>query len=172
METDEPVKLRALEPGDIERVHKWHNDPELYQTLGGTMRFVSVAIEEQWLRDKSRVSDREVNLAICLASSCEHIGNIYLRDIDWVARHAEIHILIGDETHRGRGNGESAVRQLVAYAFKTLGLQKIYAFVLADNRRAVRSYEKCGFTVDGALRRHAFKAGQYKDVLVMAAYVD
>ena len=102
-----------------------------------------------------------------MAATGRHVGNIYLRNIDWTARHGELHIFIADKARRGRGYGSSALRQLIRHAFDTLGLQRIYLFVLKDNRAAVRAYEKCGFVVEGSLRRHAFKGGRFKDMLIM-----
>jgi RimJ/RimL family protein N-acetyltransferase len=39
--------------------------------------------------------------------------------------------------------------------------------VFDDNPRAIRSYEKVGFTLEGRLRQDVFKNGRYLDVLVM-----
>jgi len=164
---DAPVFLRALEAEDVVRTHRWHNDPALYETLGGTFRHVSMAVEEEWLRKARLGSSGEVSLAICLREKGTHMGNVYLRDIDWVSRRAELHILIGEGTHRGRGFGEAAVRLLVRHAFRDLGLRRIYLFVLATNAPAIRVYEKCGFVVEGTLREHTLKGGAFRDVLLM-----
>jgi len=165
--TTEPVFLRALDATDCERINKWHNDPALYASLGGTFRFASRAGTEEWLRKKQNASN-EVNLAICIADdTLEHVGNIYLRNIDWVARHGELHILIGDTAHRSKGFGQSAVRQLVNYAIFDMGLQRLYLFVLEDNVAAIRTYERCGFVIEGTLVKHAFKRGQFTNVRVM-----
>jgi RimJ/RimL family protein N-acetyltransferase len=168
----DPVFLRALEAGDLERTLRWHNDPALYETLGGPFRFVSRETEEEWLRSRCRSGDRELNLAICLARTGEHIGNIYLRNIDWISRHGEMHMSIGDRKHRSRGYGASALQQLIAHAFRTMGLQRMYLHVLEDNAAALAVYRRCGFAVEGTLRRHAFKDGAFKNVLVMGLCAD
>jgi RimJ/RimL family protein N-acetyltransferase len=163
----EPVFLRALDGGDLDRTHRWHNDQELYRSLVGGFRFVSRSAEEQWLRGKSSYSTGEVNLAICRADSREHIGNAYLRDIDWVARHAGFHLLIGEPFERGKGYGQSALRQVMKHARGDLGLQRLYLYVLPSNAPARHIYEKCGFVVEGNLRRHVYKEGHFQDLLVM-----
>ena len=61
----------------------------------GVFHYASRASDEEWLRKKQMFSDEEVNLAICLTENSQHIGNIYLRNIDWIARHAELRIFIG-----------------------------------------------------------------------------
>lgn len=161
------IVLRALEETDLERTHRWHNDPELYSRLVNPFRFVSKAPESEWLRRKIAYSATEINLAICLRANGEHIGNIYLREIDWVSRRASLGIFIGAHEHRGNGYGQEALRQLLAHAFTDLQLNRIYLEVLADNAPAIKLYERCGFCIEGRLRKHVFKNGSYKDVLIM-----
>ena len=163
---DTEIKLRALSEADLERVLGWHNDSELYTTLGGRFRYVNRETEEKWLRQRMQSPD-EVNLAICLADSDEHIGNLYLRNIDWVHRNAELHIFIARSEHRGKGYGSAAMRHLIRHAFSDMGLVRIYLHTLASNSQAISSYERCGFTVEGRLRRHVFKNGVFEDMVVM-----
>jgi RimJ/RimL family protein N-acetyltransferase len=76
-------------------------------------------------------------------------------------------MFIGEAAQRGKGYGASALRQLIAHAFQTMGLRRLYLHVLADNAAAIGLYEHCGFKAEGRLKRHAFKLGRYQDVLVM-----
>lgn len=163
----EPIYLRALEASDLELTWRWHNDPALYATLGGAFRYVSHQTEADWLKAKAAFSPHEVSLAICLAESGEHVGNAYLREIDWIQRRAELHVFIGDESQRGKGLGQAATRALLRHAFDDLNLHRVYLFVLADNARAIRTYEKCGFHTEGRLVQHACKQGRMVDVVVM-----
>lgn len=161
------IYLRALNTTDLDQVHAWHNDPQLYQFLGSSFRWVSRVTEEEWLRRRCMYSTTEVNLGICLTDTDEHIGNVYLRDIAWIERHAEVHIFIAAATHRGQGYGDETMKILLSHAFHDLALERVYLFVLASNHAAQRLYLKCGFREEGRLRRHAFKRGQYDDVIVM-----
>jgi RimJ/RimL family protein N-acetyltransferase len=58
---------------------------------------------------------------------------------------AELAIRIGDKNYWGKGYGADAVSTLVNYWLST-GLRRIWLKVLPGNIRAVRCYEKCGFT--------------------------
>jgi len=167
MKGNEPVFLRALEAGDIERTHKWHNDPELYATLIGTFHPVSMLTESKWLEQKAGRSTAEVNLAICDCGDSSHIGNVYLHEINWVWRTAKMGIFIGDRQRRGKGLGSSAIRQILAYAFEHLNLRRIHFSVLEDNTAARKVYEKCGFTTEGVLPQHVYKDGRYHNVVLM-----
>ena len=160
------IILRALALDDLDRTLKWHNDPELYATLEGHFRYVNANSEKEWLTRRIGARD-EVNLAVCLAETKEHIGNIYLREIDWINRNGALHLFIGGPEHRGKGYGTAAVRQLAKHAFEDLGLVRIYLHVLASNTAARATYERCGFLVEGRLRRHVLKKNEFEDVVIM-----
>ncbi len=166
------VFLRALDKEDLERTHRWHNDPELYSTLVNPFRFVSSAAELEWLQRKAVYSTTEVNLAICLRLNGEHIGNFYLGQIDWISRRAFLGIFIGNSEHRGKGYGREAMRLALRHAFEDLNLQRVFLEVLSENTAAIKLYEKCGFVVEGRFRSHVFKNGRYQDVVLMGINKD
>jgi RimJ/RimL family protein N-acetyltransferase len=166
------VYLRALEDEDLDRVYGWHNDPDLYESLHGAFRYVSRLTVQEWLRNKQSYSPDQVNLAICSTDDGRHIGNVYLRDIDWIARHGELAIFIGKPGDRQKGYGSAALQLLVRHAFVDLGLRRVYLFVLAENGPAIRTYERSGFAVEGTLRRHSFKHGQFMDTVIMGMCLD
>jgi len=161
------VFLRALDEQDLEQTYQWHNDPELYHRLGGTIHFVSRMTEKEWLARKTVFSNQEIMLAICLREDGSHIGNIYLRNLDWVARNGELQIFLGNGAERGKGHGYQAMQLLIKHAFLDLGLIRIYLFVLEDNPAAIQLYRRCGFQLEGKLRQHTFNNGVFKDYLLM-----
>lgn len=163
----ESIYLRALEATDVERCLAWHNDRNLYNTLVGPFRFVSRQAEQAWIEKRAAYSSTEISLAICVKASHQHIGNAYLREIDWISRNSQLGIFIGDQNARSKGYGQSAIRQLLSYAFFDLGLIKVYVHVLADNEEAIHVYQRCGFQVEGRLKNHIFKKGGWKDLIAM-----
>jgi RimJ/RimL family protein N-acetyltransferase len=158
--------LRAIETADLDRIHRWHNSPELYETLGGVFRFVGREQVEEWLRLRLAATN-EVNLAICRIDDSAHIGNVYLRNIDWISRNAEFHIFLGEPAQRRQGVGSAATKKMLSYAFDILGLRRIYLYVLEENEAAIHVYKKCGFRVEGNLRDHVYKGGRFQTLLLM-----
>ena len=57
---------------------------------------------------------------------------------------------------------------LLEYGFATLGLHRIGLFVHANNPRAIRCYEKCGFRREGVRREARWWAGRWWDILEYA----
>lgn len=164
---EESVYLRTLEPGDLERVYQWHNDQELYRNLIGVHHFVSRATVEKWLAKKSEYSNTEVNLAICLKEENQHIGNIYLQNIDWVSRTGALGIFIGEIDLRKKGYGQAAMRLMIKYAFLTIGLNRIHTTLFENNKQSLNLFQKSGFSIEGTLRNHIYQEGRYWNVLFM-----
>jgi [ribosomal protein S5]-alanine N-acetyltransferase len=68
---------------------------------------------------------------------------------------------------RGRGLATGAVRLLADWAFSTLGLGRLAAFVEFENRASGAVLERCGFVEEGRLRRHMTShAGERVDTLL------
>ena len=73
-----------------------------------------------------------------------HIG--YSSIYNLTADEAEIGIVIGDRDYWGKGYGADVVNQLTALCFNDLGVKRVHLRVLSSNTRAIRCYERCGFT--------------------------
>jgi len=63
-------------------------------------------------------------------------------------------------------------RFVLRHVFGTLGLEKLCCEVLEGNEAVLRLHERHGFTVEGRLRRHIYKAGHPYDVNVLAILRD
>ena len=77
-----------------------------------------------------------------------------------------------DRDHIGKGWGTDVRRTLLAFGFGTLGLERVWLTVNADNDRAIRSYEKVGFQREGVMRRSFRVRGQLTDSLLMSILRD
>lgn len=67
------------------------------------------------------------------------------------------------EPYQGRGYGTAAVRDLLDHGFRRLGMAKIEATVFVGNRASRRIFEKCGFLLEGTIRRAVEKRGRFVD---------
>lgn len=78
-----------------------------------------------------------------------HIGACSIYNIG--EHDAQLGIRIGDKSYWDKGYGADAVRALVDYGFTVIGVKHIWLKVLPVNVRAIRCYEKCGFSRCGRL---------------------
>jgi RimJ/RimL family protein N-acetyltransferase len=80
---------------------------------------------------------------------------------------AVVGIFIGDKNYWGKGYGTDAMSVLVKFIFEQMNIHKVKLNVFSYNERAIKSYEKCGFKVEGVLRQEIFRDGKYYDEIIM-----
>jgi RimJ/RimL family protein N-acetyltransferase len=57
---------------------------------------------------------------------------------------------------------------ILHHSFFELGLERIEARQLLSNQASIKLHQKCGYKVEGTLRKVVFKNGQLVDLNVMA----
>ena len=95
------------------------------------------------------------------------IGFVELDGYEWSARTAWVGIAIGEEDFRGKGYGTDAMNLLLKFAFRGLNMHRVNLSVFEFNKRAIRSYEKCGFKYEGTSREQIYKEDKRWDVYNM-----
>jgi RimJ/RimL family protein N-acetyltransferase len=99
------------------------------------------------------------------------IGLISLWDRSIPHQAAELSIWIG-QGHRNGGAGTEALRLALRHAFGPMALHKIYLRVLEYNARAIRTYQKCGFKIEGTLRDEMRVQGRWHNLIYMGALAE
>ncbi len=64
------------------------------------------------------------------------------------------------------------MRALLRFAFTEVNLHRVSLAVFGYNPRALRSYEKVGFTVEGRVRQYLHRDGQWWDMVFMGILKD
>ncbi len=160
------VRLRALEPKDIERAYTWINDREVTRYL--TARYpLSHADEQRWL-DEAPTNGfaNGVRLAIETKDGV-HIGNLDLNQTRPEDRKAGLGIMIGEKAYWSNGYGTDAIVTLLRFAFHEMNLNRVWLQVFEFNERAIACYQKCGFKEEGRLRQDYYHDGRYWDSVAM-----
>ena len=165
----EDVRLRALEPKDVESLYVFRNDWNVIQHLGGFSVGYSKIDLEEWIKRHSNRND-EVIWCIAEQSSDQCIGHVGLYKIDYRVRKAEFAIVIGYPNRWGQGLGRKITKAVVDWAFAQLNMNKIGLSVVATNFHAIHLYESLGFICEGILRDEQFRGGHYSDVILMATF--
>jgi len=166
------VFIRALELDDYKTAIKWRNDDEIWNLLVGPKYFVSEACEKKWVEDRIFNNSNQLTLAACLKETNEHIGYVYLNNIDWKNRVCSFGILIGNKEHWGKGYGKEMTILMLYHAFYVLGLIRVESRQLLTNEASIRVHQKCGFKSEGVLRKAVFKNGRHQDLNLMSIIRD
>ncbi|NOH01483.1 MAG: GNAT family N-acetyltransferase [Chloroflexi bacterium] len=161
------VRLRANERGDLKKFHEWVNDPEVTRGLALYLP-MSMADEEKWFDAQRDPNEKPFAIEIRKGRVWKLIGNCGVFGIELTHRSGELGIMIGEKSEWDKGYGAEVMTLLLRHCFGTLNLNRAFLRVYADNVRAVRSYEKAGFVLEGRLREAVYKNGKYDDVLIMS----
>lgn len=157
----ERVALRAPHEGDLPFLLAFANDPELRRWLRFSVP-TTEAMEARWLQGLDDAHDR----VWLIVEGDQTLGCLGLHGIDRIARHAELGLGILSPADRGRGVGGAACELALRHAFRDLNLQRVWLHVI-DGNPAQRLYARLGFREEGRLRRHHYKAGQWRDAIAM-----
>lgn len=161
MFTFNDVRLRPIEPGDIERMYAWHLDAELEILSSWGPRRSRAAFEKRWTRIIEEPDEKFILFAIEAAGDL--VGRIELAEIDREHRRAVTGLFVGKREARGRGVGSTALRIMLDYAFTVENLEKICGHVFGFNARSQRLMTRVGFTLEGVLREHDVHNGARRD---------
>jgi len=144
------IKLRALEPEDLELLYEWENNEE-YWTISNTVTPFSRYTLKLYLENshKNIFETGQLRLMIDHTDDKKTIGTIDLFEFDPFHKRAGIGILIADEAYRKRGFAKMSLTCLIKYCFKTLQLHQLYCNILANNQESIELFEKHGFIRTG-----------------------
>jgi diamine N-acetyltransferase len=144
------IKLRALEPEDLELLYEWENDDSNW-IISNTIAPFSKYILKRYLENshKNIYETGQLRLMIDHIPDNITIGTIDIFDFDPFHERAGLGILIANEVYRRRGYASMALTCLIEYCFKTLHLRQLYCNILANNNESMELFKKQGFIQTG-----------------------
>ena len=164
----ERVVLRPYEAGfteeELHRMYEWSRDESVLRWSGGSPLVMSFSDFKEALRRDLRRHDRHSRSFSLLTDAGEFIGRLGYFHIDYRRREAELGISIGAKEYWGLGYGTDAVKALLAHIFGETNLERIYLYTYAENVRARRAFETCGFYQVSQSRRFSLECGSYDEV--------
>ncbi len=163
---DISIRLRALEPEDLDLLYSVENNTEEW-AIGSTSMPYSRDILRQYIMSTTGdiFADKQVRLIIETADN-KTAGLIDLTSFDPKNQHAEVGITVLP-AFRNSGIATLAMQLLEQYASQTVHIHMLYAIVPEDNICSLKLFEKCGFSTSGALKEWLFDGKKYRNARVM-----
>lgn len=167
LENDD-IRLRALEPEDLEILYKWENDTNLW-IHGNSLSPYSKLTLRQYIID-SQTQDiyqaKQLRLMIINKNKNEVVGTVDLFDLDIHNSKVGIGILI-EEKDRNKGFASLSIDLIKEYVFSFLHINQMYAYISDQNKASLQLFEKSGFSKSGLLLKWIYTIdSQYQDVFI------
>ena len=158
--SDKRVNLAPVEVDDLETIRSWRNNPNIQKYLR-EYRLFSKTQKVEWYN--SIVTNNKFEMFLIRDNqTCEAVGVSGLTYIDWVNRHADLHIYTGkQELWIDDLYCPNAMKLMLNYAFKSLNLNKVWAEIYEIDSKKIDFFKRNNFKVDATLREHYYYNGKY-----------
>lgn len=166
----ELVRLTAEEPDARAKteVH-WQRDSEFHRLADmDPAMMVSEKALKEWFEKQTEkgFESKRYSFSVRTLNEDKFIGFFGLW-VDLIHSEAWVGIGIGERDFWGKGYGTDMMKLCLQYAFTELNVYRVSLGLHAYNPRALKSYEKAGFLLEGRTRKDTRREGRYTDGLWM-----
>lgn len=164
------VRLRAMEPEDLDDLYKIENDMSLWNVGVTNVPYSRYMLHEYIASSSGDIyADKQVRMIICGCGD-EVVGIVDVTDFDPRHQRAELGIVVR-RPFRGKGYAQATVEEVKRYAADFLHLHQLYVYVDCNNPAALEVFEKCGFVRSASLKDWLFDGSRYRNAELMQYFL-
>ena len=127
------VVLNRLTLDKIEMVRNWRNDPKITKYME-CREYITSEMQEKWFQK----INNDNNYFFIIEYEGKEIGLANMKDINYEQKTGEAGIFIYDDDYLNSVVSFYALLCLYDFFFETLGMEKVIAHILKDNKRAIK----------------------------------
>ena len=164
------VKLRAMEPEDLDVLYQIENDASIWHVGTNNVPYSRYTLHDYIAHASGDIyTDKQVRLMIDNEQS-ETVGIVDLVNFSPQHQRAEIGIVIKNG-YRNLGYANAAIRKIMEYAHELLHLHQLYAIIETTNNISITLFESLGFSQTTYLKEWTFDGTNYTDAIVMQRFL-
>ncbi|MBQ1581599.1 MAG: GNAT family N-acetyltransferase [Prevotella sp.] len=165
------VKLRAMEPEDLDLLYQIENDSSIWHVGTNNVPYSRYVLHDYIAHASGDIyTDKEVRMMIDNEQG-ETVGIVDLVNFSPQHQRAEIGIVIKDGC-RNLGYANAAIRKIMSYAHDVVHLHQLYAIVEATNEISLNLFESLGFSRSICLKEWTFNGNTYVDAIVIQKFLN
>lgn len=159
------VRLRALEPEDLELLYTIENDTSLWWLGTQTAPYSRYALRDYIANSQADIyKDEQVRFVIEEDGNAVGMADLY--DFSPRNMRAEVGIALL-RSAQGRGIARKALTLLHDYARNVVHLHQIYAVVPESNTASIRMLDDCGYEHTATLKDWILHGENMENVVIM-----
>lgn len=118
----------------------WRNSADVVKYFD--VKYIDQKLHLKWLKSMNKKNPK--NIAFAIKANEEFIGMVYLKNINYKIKSAEIAIYIHKIDYKNKGIGFQALNFIINFSKNKF--QELYLKCFDDNLNALNLYKKIGFT--------------------------
>lgn len=161
----EKIKLRAIEPKDVDTLYEWENDFELWK-VSSTLKPFSKNIITKFVESEHLdiFASKQLRFMIdTIETEPETIGMIDIFDYDPYHNRAGIGIMI-HKSQREKGFAFDALQTIDNYCFKYLNFHQLYCNISVKNTKSLNLFEKAAYKINCKRKDWIFTGENFEDI--------
>jgi diamine N-acetyltransferase len=163
----EKIRLRALEPEDLELLYEWENNNSFWAISNTVSPFSKYTLKRYIENSHKNIYEiGQLRFMIDHIEDKISIGTIDIFDFDPFHKRAGLGILIANEAYRRKGYASMSLACLIVYCSKTLQLHQLYCNILSNNYESMDMFKKKGFVQSGIKKDWIKTADGYLDEFI------
>lgn len=164
--TGKHIKLRALEPEDLEVLYTIENNENFWE-VSHTQTPFSKFLLKQYLENSHLdiYEAKQLRLIIEETTTKKPVGMIDVFDFNPQHKRAGIGVLVSEDFQQ-KGYASEALELLINYCFVHLNLHQLYANITSDNTKSLTLFSKHNFTQIGVKKDWIFSNGTFKNEIL------
>jgi diamine N-acetyltransferase len=156
------LKLRAMEPSDIDLMYEWENDPETWIFSNTHTPFSRFYLEQYVINSHCDIyTEKQLRLMITNQKN-ETVGCVDLFEFDPKNKRAGVGILVAKD-FRKKGYASETIDIIIHYAKTILALHQLFCNISSDNKKSLALFQKKGFVSNGLKKQWILSENQWLD---------
>lgn len=172
MLTGNKIRLRALEPSDLDLLYEWENNGEIWKISDTIQPFSRYALEQYVNSVQDVYTQKQLRFIIEHLEDKKAIGCIDLFDFDPIHRRIGIGILIANDGDRQKGYAKEAIKLVLEYCKTMLECHQVYCNVLESNSISLRLFSNFGFETAGVKKDWIRIGSEMHDEIMLQLILD
>jgi diamine N-acetyltransferase len=167
---NENIRLRAVEPEDLDRLYAWENNTQLWD-VGNTRNPYSKYVLKQYIvdSDKDIYESKQLRLMMVSVKTGETVGTVDLFDFDIHNSRIALGLFV-DVAYQGKGYARESLHLIEEYVFTYLKINQLYCHISENNTASMRMFEQEKYEKTGLLKDWIKTATGFENIVVFQQF--
>ena len=164
------LRLRAVEPEDLDRLYAWENNPQLWE-VGNARNPYSRFVLRQYIvdSDKDIYESKQLRLMMVSVETGDTVGTVDLFDFE--LHHSRIALgLFVDPKYKGKGYARTSIQLVEEYVFDFLKVNQLYCDIAENNKASMHLFEQEEYERNGLLKDWVKTANGFENIVVFQRF--